>query len=203
MRRMTLALLLICLPSAANAASVTVDYIAGDITGWYTFDTATQGTRAQAFEGFDQGAFYRHAITEWGLRIGNVWEVSGTEGDLTLAIDRGEFGEYWYTADMWSGPDVRVMVNIWSPTIGFLSSEALADITPDIQAGDNWHDVTLFDEKRTNVARNTWLNAMAVRPKTDVLSASTVPTRVPEPSTAILLLIGASLTAVKSRIYAR
>jgi len=195
----TIVLLLFMLyAAAAHAAPVTVNFAAGDIWGSYTYDPTTPGQR-----GPDDDMVYPNAITAFTIRIGE-WTLSGTEGTLRLASERGEFGEAWYNASMWNGPDMQLDLNVWSPTDTIVATEDLA-ATPDITGADTWREVVLYDEKRTNVAHTAWLTELTTAASVEAKAAAFAtpaapPTTVPEPSTLALLALGLLTAASASRI---
>jgi len=218
MRRMTLIALCLLFPSAAIAAPVTFTFSAGDVSGWYTFDSATQGQH-RIVDDTDYGMRYTNAITEFVIHVGDFWSASGTEGDIDLGIDRGELGETWYLANMWSGPDVRLLINIWAPSgDNPISSESLLDAeVPNTSIEGNFNETTLFDEQRINIARHSGTTSLArATVQTPDVSAfrsfssfrssfSAAPTEavapqttaVPEPSTILMLAMGFAAAVVR------
>jgi len=220
MRRMTLALLCICIPSAAFAAPITFNFAADNVSGWYTFETQTPGVRNR-YEGEDvywdrDGAMtYLNAITEFGIELGQGDAfISGRGGDLTLAVNRGELSESSYSALLPIGQNWRLALSIWSPTNGsFLASESL-DAVPDLTGYDIISEVVMFDARRpAETASFHQMSSFSRAGATDtaeLTSASTLavaaPTKVPEPSTMLLMgfgLIAAFSRGCRSRIYGR
>jgi len=191
--RLTIALMCILLPAPVLAAPVTFNFSAGDLLGWYTFETTTGGSQA------DNGPTrYTNAISDFSLTAPN-WSATGSGGDIELAIDRGDLGENWYGAYLQFNQTMRLSMRfVASSNDGPIYSEALSDAIPDFNIEGNFNDLAVWDDADP-------FHSFTTRPVTSLSKADAAvatfaafsteapaqtPSQVPEPSTLILLGLG-------------
>jgi len=194
----TLTLVALLVPTYAHAVPVTFAFTAtGALYGSYTFETSTPGVRHDipATDGsFAQHyTFYTDAISRWDVHIADSVVASGTEGDILLSVEGGELEETFYTVSMRTGPNLRLFLNIWSPTgDAIITSEDLAAAEVPITGIEgNIHEATLFDGLGNgpgNVTRDERVTNIR---------------RVPEPSSALLFGLAAFIVASSKRAMSR
>ena len=87
--------------STGGGHAGTFAWEAGALTGWYTFESETVGVRTIEFDQYSgtdvEGELrYVNAITAFQMDFvspGERLSLSGTSGDLALALNRGPWGE--------------------------------------------------------------------------------------------------------------
>ena len=176
-------------PAAAQAAPVTFTFEAGDVSGRYTFDTTTPGTRQHLPDFGLADLLYPGAITAFTVSAGGFF-ATGTMGDVRLGVDRGPLGETWYTATM-RGPGVLLHLDFFTPTRqGIITTEELgAAEVPDVSHEGNTHELSLFDDTQTTLVRRAEVTHMA-----RLGAVPPPPTAVPEPRTWLLFAVGCAVS---------
>ena len=194
-------LMLATLAQPAAAMPVTFAWEAGALAGWYTFESETVGVRTIEYDessGLDvEGELrYVNAITAFQMNFvaaGERLSLSGTSGDLALALYRGPWGETWYSARM-ATPNYSLWLTLFNASgEPFIASEDLRDAAvPDLN-----------DEIRPGTDR--WLTLTHRRSQATLAESAVTrmwrvtPTAVPEPTSLVLFGTGFGALALARR----